>query len=231
MQIILAYGNVPARELIMERARALEDVSDILSANRISEIGGIMRQCDRLRLIIVDAGLPDMHGLSGLKQVISLAKRKAANGTVRIAVAVMGLPASESEMRMVFDCGAAGYIPKTISAKSLFSAIGLLLDGEMFMPAEAPRLADEMGADKRNFLPLMALTKRERHVLLSLLRGASDKEIASAYGIALVTVKHHLRSLRAKLGAKNRTHAVCRAIELGLSQQLKDKEVRQTQAG
>jgi len=32
-----------------------------------------------------------------------------------------------------------------------------------------------------------------------------------------VTVKHHLKSLRVKLGAKNRTHAVCRAIELGLA--------------
>jgi hypothetical protein len=38
-------------------------------------------------------------------------------------------------------------------------------------------------------------------------------------GIALVTVKHHLKSLRGKLGAKNRTHAVCRAIELGLTQE------------
>lgn len=53
----------------------------------------------------------------------------------------------------------------------------------------------------------------------TLLAGQSDKEIAIKYGIALVTVKHHLKSLRSKLGAKNRTHAVCRAIELGLTQQ------------
>jgi DNA-binding CsgD family transcriptional regulator len=52
-----------------------------------------------------------------------------------------------------------------------------------------------------------------------LLAGKSDKEIAIKYGIALVTVKHHLKSLRGKLGAKNRTHAVCRAIELGLTQE------------
>ena len=63
------------------------------------------------------------------------------------------------------------------------------------------------------------LTGRELDMLSGLLAGQSDKEIAIKYGIALVTVKHHLKSLRSKLGAKNRTHAVCRAIELGLTQQ------------
>lgn len=37
-----------------------------------------------------------------------------------------------------------------------------------------------------------------------------------AYYEGIVTVKNHLKSLRGKLGAKNRTHAVCRAIELGI---------------
>jgi DNA-binding CsgD family transcriptional regulator len=35
--------------------------------------------------------------------------------------------------------------------------------------------------------------------------------------LSKVTIKHHLKGLRSKLGAKNITHAVCRAIELGLS--------------
>ena len=39
---------------------------------------------------------------------------------------------------------------------------------------------------------------------------------ARKHGLTEVTVKHHLKSLRGKLGAKNRTHAVCRAIELGI---------------
>ncbi|MDA9959888.1 LuxR C-terminal-related transcriptional regulator, partial [Alphaproteobacteria bacterium] len=42
-------------------------------------------------------------------------------------------------------------------------------------------------------------------------------EIARSLNLSEVTIKHHLKSLRSKLGAKNRTHAVCRAIELGIS--------------
>ena len=220
MEIILAYANVLARDLIIQRAGQLEGVSRVVPASRLIEIGEVAHTCESLRLIIIDAGLPDMNGLVGLKHVVKLANRKD-----NVAVAVMGLPTSTSEMRMVFDCGAVGYLPKNISAKSLFSAINLMLDGQVFMPAGAPPNEEGMGlGDKRSFLPLSALTGRERDVLQSLLSGHSDKEIANTYGIALVTVKHHLKSLRLNLGAKNRTHAVCRAIELGLGQQLRDEE-------
>jgi len=60
------------------------------------------------------------------------------------------------------------------------------------------------------------LTGREQDMLAGLLAGKSNKEIARKHGLSEVTVKHHLKSLRGKLGAKNRTHAVCRAIELGI---------------
>ena len=52
-----------------------------------------------------------------------------------------------------------------------------------------------------------------------LLAGHSNKEIARTHGLSEVTIKHHLKSLRAKLGARNRTHAVCRAIELGIAEE------------
>ena len=62
------------------------------------------------------------------------------------------------------------------------------------------------------------LTGRERDVLNGLLAGQSNKEIARVHGLSEVTIKHQLKSLRAKLGACNRTHAVCRAVELGIAE-------------
>ncbi len=44
--------------------------------------------------------------------------------------------------------------------------------------------------------------------------GLSKKEIADKLQLSEVTVKHHVKSLRGKLGARNRVHAICRAIEL-----------------
>lgn len=61
------------------------------------------------------------------------------------------------------------------------------------------------------------LTGRELDVLSGMLAGSSDTEIARNLSLSEVTIKHHLKSLRSKLGARNLTHAVCRAIKLGIS--------------
>ena len=62
--------------------------------------------------------------------------------------------------------------------------------------------------------PSIDLTRREHYVLAGLRAGMSNREIADLLALSEVTVKHHIKSLRGKLGARNRLHAVCRANEL-----------------
>jgi DNA-binding CsgD family transcriptional regulator len=58
------------------------------------------------------------------------------------------------------------------------------------------------------------LTPREREVLGHLLKGISNKEIASAMHLQVVTVKMHLRGVCRKLGVRNRTQAALKALSL-----------------
>jgi len=60
------------------------------------------------------------------------------------------------------------------------------------------------------------LTLREIEVLQLLVRGRSNKEIASDLSIAEDTVKSHLKTLFAKLEVRDRTTAAIRAIRLGI---------------
>jgi len=62
----------------------------------------------------------------------------------------------------------------------------------------------------------LGLTLREIEVLECLRLGESNKEIARSLGISPNTVKTHLKSLYAKIGANNRTQAVSQAIELSI---------------
>lgn len=59
------------------------------------------------------------------------------------------------------------------------------------------------------------LTKRERDVLALLAHGLNADEAASELGVARNTIQNHLRSARAKLGARTRSHAIALAIGRG----------------
>ena len=95
----------------------------------------------------------------------------------------------------------------------MLAALRVLAAGEIYVPVEMMARDDTGPQQSSNYL-----TGRERDVLNGLLAGQSNKEIARVHGLSEVTIKHHLKSLRSKLGARNRTHAVCRAIELGIAE-------------
>ena len=58
------------------------------------------------------------------------------------------------------------------------------------------------------------LTRREQDMLDGLRTGLSNQEIADYWQLSVVQLKHHIKSLRSKFGARNRVHAFCQAIEL-----------------
>lgn len=60
------------------------------------------------------------------------------------------------------------------------------------------------------------LTRRERQILLCVREGKSNQEIGESLDISALTVKNHIQKILRKLGAANRTHAVSRALALGL---------------
>jgi DNA-binding NarL/FixJ family response regulator len=65
-------------------------------------------------------------------------------------------------------------------------------------------------------LPHERLTDREVEVVRLMAGGFSNKEIAHALGTAEGTIKNHVSSILSKLGARDRTRAVLRALERGL---------------
>ena len=117
-----------------------------------------------------------------------------------------GVAMQQKDGALVPDLDNFDHLPRTSYRTAIALLLGLRRD------ADAAKLADEnIMVGKGN------LTGREHDVLSGLLAGSSNKEIARSLNLSEVTIKHHLKSLRSKLGAKNRTHAVCRAIELGIS--------------
>jgi len=115
--------------------------------------------------------------------------------------------------------GAKGYLLKDVSLEVLTEAVRTLAaGGSMIRPAvtESVRRGIEhtsCGFDALS--PPDPLTKREVEILRLMAGGYSNREIADALGSAEGTVKNHASSILSKLGVRDRTRAVLRALELG----------------
>ena len=86
--------------------------------------------------------------------------------------------------------------------------------GRREQPLERYRRHAERGATPRR--RRVELSERELSVLTGIADGLTDGEIGSAVGISEFTVKTHLRRVYAKLAARNRAHAVARALAAGV---------------
>jgi DNA-binding NarL/FixJ family response regulator len=115
--------------------------------------------------------------------------------------------------------GARGFLLKDVTFEQLGHAIRTLAQGgTLITPAVTERVQRGLRQAPTTFeaadLP-EPLTQRETEVLRLMATGASNREIAEALGTAEGTVKNHASSILSKLGVRDRTRAVLRAIELG----------------
>ena len=106
----------------------------------------------------------------------------------------------------------SGVFPRSLSCREFMRGITSLLNGEPFFPVSA------VGAVYKSEIKNMddaGLTPREKEVVAYLLQGKSNKDIARALGLQVVTVKLHVRGICRKMGVVNRVQAALKAKENG----------------
>ena len=155
-------------------------------------------------LVLLDLNMPGMQGVQGLKQAMALGDGQR--------VALISGQATQSIVQEALAAGAAGFVPKSMPAKSLINAVRFMANGEQFAPIDfmtsTPAQSTHPLAEK--------LTQREMQVLKGLTEGKSNKEIGRDLEIQEPTVKLHMKTLYRKIGASNRTQAAMIARESGL---------------
>jgi DNA-binding NarL/FixJ family response regulator len=117
--------------------------------------------------------------------------------------------------------GAKGFLRKDVSLSQLVGAIETLAaGGTCLQPAVTESLLRGLHASTSPATPAPAmmetLTPREIEVLRLLAAACTNREIAEALGTAEGTVKIHVSNILGKLGARDRTQAVLRSLEMGL---------------
>jgi DNA-binding NarL/FixJ family response regulator len=115
--------------------------------------------------------------------------------------------------------GAKGYLLKDVSLEVLTEAVHTVAaGGTVIRPAVTEHVLRGLRHTRRDFdalSPPDPLTKREVEILRLMAGGYSNKEIAEALGTAEGTIKNHASSILSKLGVRDRTRAVLKALEQG----------------
>lgn len=172
----------------------------------ISEAGSLDEMLARLEaghetdLLMLDLGLPGLHGLLGLLSV------RCAHPAIPVAIV-----SARTEPHTIGCClllGAAAFIPKSSSRRQIREAVRAVLAGDKWVPEGADPSYVGGSAQRRLLLSLGSLSPRELQVCMALGRGLLNKQIAHELDIAEATVKAHVSRILEKLDATSRLHAV-----------------------
>jgi DNA-binding NarL/FixJ family response regulator len=164
-------------------------------------------------IVPAPCGIPQPQDLASVAVVVTecelgvrLARSVAPSGC---HVLIISHDHTEANIRRAIEAGVRGYLLVTSGVDALVRAVRCIYNGGTALdPLVATKMVDSLTCDR--------LTPRETDVLRLLMLGMSNKSIANTLATRVGTVKHHVKSVLAKLKARGRTEAVAIARRRGL---------------
>ena len=148
-------------------------------------------------VIIMDLVMPKKDGVAATTEIHArLPETK---------IVVLTSYSTSDTIAAALAAGAAGAVMKSADDATLLTAVRTVAAGQTFISPEVKGL---LAFDP----PAPALSPRQQEVLVSLVKGFNNTEIAAQLGISRTVVKEHVESLLVKLGAANRTEAAAIAL-------------------
>ena len=163
-------------------------------------------------VVLMDIRMPKMTGIEALTSLNKI--------DCKIPVIMLTTFDDHESVIQAIKAGAKGYLLKDVSLETLVSSIETVHSGEtLIQPAITERLIQGLQGIKGDFeaadMP-EPLSKRETEILRLMAAGCSNKEMADSLFKSEGTIKNQVSSILGKLGVRDRTRAVLKAIELGI---------------
>jgi DNA-binding NarL/FixJ family response regulator len=185
---------------------------EVVSEAANGELGLVATRDHRPDVVLMDIRMPVMDGIEATSRL------HAEGGP---PVLVLTTFDDDEVLWGALQAGAAGFLLKDTPADDLIAAIRSVAGGGSWLdPRVTPRVlqAVRSGVSRtaRTADVIGRLSEREREVLVLISKGASNLEIADRLYVSERTVKGHVGSIFAKLGARDRAAAIILAYESGL---------------
>jgi len=206
---------VDDQNLVRQGVKALLELAE--GVNVIGEANGGKQAIEMIPEINPDVVLLDMRmpGCSGLEVL------KALKESDQLPPTIILTTFDDDEWVLAgIKSGAMGYLLKDVPLEDLVDGIKKVAAGETLVrPQVTKKILEGIEDLKMDFMSFdipEPLTTRETEILRLMAGGHSNKEIAGSLFVAEGTVKNHVSNILSKIGVRDRTRAVLKALELGL---------------
>lgn len=192
---------------LLERHPEFEVVGEAASAREALEQTALLEP----DVVVMDIRLPGTSGIEACEQIVD------QYSDVKVIMLT-----SYAEDEMLFSAiraGASGYILKQIGSEDLVKALEAVSRGEALLdPAVTQRVFQEVrrAVKEEEASAFAHLSQQEKHVLLLVSEGKTNREIAKALFLGEGTVRNYVSSILSKLGVNNRAEAAAYAVEHNL---------------
>ena len=164
-------------------------------------------------VVLMDVQMPGMDGIEATRRIVEEDLGR---------VVILTTFDRDDYLFDALGAGASGFMLKNAEPEQLVEAVRAVGHGHgLLAPEVTRRVIERMTAgpdavDRPEPGELARLTEREREVLTALARGMSNAEIARELYLGEATIKTHVSNCLAKIGVRDRVHAVIWAYEAGL---------------
>lgn len=207
IRVLVADDHPVVREGLHAVITTLPDMEFVGAASSGAEVIELA-ETTHPDVVVMDLTLPDGDGVTATRRIVTTFPT--------VAVLVLTMHDEDEMLFAAVRAGAHGYLLKGATHDGIAAAIRAVARGDVLFGREvAQRILDDVA--RSSSPPLPQLSDREREVLQLLSAGRGTHEIASRLFLSPKTVRNHISSLMAKLGAHDRTHAVALARDAGIT--------------
>lgn len=166
-------------------------------------------------IVLLDIRLPGISGIEVCEEI--------TQNYPDVRVIILTSYAEDEMLFSAIRAGASGYVLKQIGGDDLIRAIEAVGRGEALLdPAVTQRVFQEVrrAVKEEEASAFANLSQQEKHVLLLVSEGKTNREIAKALYLGEGTVRNYVSSILSKLGVSNRAEAAAYAVEHSLREYL-----------